>query len=297
MSVRFGVGLGTGQLLASPDDFAEVVDLLEDLRFDSLWMSERVTGPALDPLAALGYVAGRTQRLKFGTSVLVVPGRNPVLLAKELATLDVLGGGRLLLALGLGALDPDEQRAFGVERAERGPWFDEAVPLMRRLWRERDVWHDGERFAVQNLTLQPRPVGRMEAWLGGSTPREFRRTGRLADGRLGSLQTPDEAAQARLAIEAAAGDCGRTIDDDHFGSTVVYTHDSYPDPVLALLAKRRPDRAPGDLVPRGGDALAALLSAYVDAGLSKFVLVPAEPPSSWRKELTWLASVVHPLQD
>jgi probable F420-dependent oxidoreductase len=297
MSVRFGVGLGTQQLLAGPDDFAEVVDSLEDLRFDSVWMSERVTGPGLDPLAALGYVAGRTRRLKFGTSVLVVPGRNPVLLAKELATLDVLGKGRLLLALGLGAVDAGEQQAFGVDRAERGPWFDEAVPLMRRLWRERDVTHDGERFHVHGLSLEPRPVGRMEAWLGGSTPAEYRRTGRLADGWLGSLQTPEEAAQARAAIEEAAGRYDRKIDDDHFGTTVLYAHDTYPQAVAALLARRRPDRAPEELVPRGDEALVSLLTAYVDAGLSKFVLVPTQPPASWRDELTWLASLVHPLQD
>ncbi len=297
MSVRFGVGLGTQQLLTSPDDFAEVVDSLEELRFDSLWMSERVTGPALDPLAALGYVAGRTQRLKFGTSVLVVPGRNPVLLAKELATLDVLGGGRLLLALGLGAVDPDEQQAFGVDRAERGPWFDEALPLMRRLWRERDVTHDGERFHVDGLSIEPRPVGRMEAWLGGSTPAEYRRTGRLADGWLGSLQTPEESAQARGVIEAAAREHDRAIDDDHFGSTVLYAHDSYSPAVAALLARRRPGRSPEELVPCGDAALVSLLTAYVEAGLSKFVLVPTEPPASWRNELTWLASVVHPLQD
>lgn len=297
MSVRFGVGLGTQQLITGPDAFAEVVDTLEELRFDSLWLSERVAGPTLDPLAAMGYVAGRTRRLKFGTSVLVVPGRNPVLLAKELATLDVLSRGRLLLAFGLGVVDPDEQRAFGVTRAERGPWFDEAVPLMRRLWRERDVSHNGERFGVRGLSLEPRPVGRMEAWLSGSTPTEYRRTGRLADGWIGSLQTPGEAAQARVAIEEAAGRHDRTIDDDHFGATVLYTHGVYPAGVRALVARRRPDRTPEELVPRGGEALASVLTAYVEAGLSKFVLVPTDPPASWRAELTWLASVVHPLQD
>lgn len=249
----------------------------------------------MDPLAALGYVAGRTERLKFGTSVLVLPGRNPVLLAKELATLDALSKGRLLLALGLGAVDPDEQQAFGVDRTERGPWFDEAVPLMRRLWRERDVSHDGERFHLQGLSIEPRPVGRMEAWLGDSTPAEYRRAGRLADGWLGSLQTPQEAAEARLASEEAAGRCDRTIDDDHFGTTVLYAHDSYPQAVTTLLARRRPGRAPEEVVPCGEKALMSLLTAHVAADLSKFVL-PAEPPESWRDELTWLASVVHPLQ-
>lgn len=167
MSVRFGFGLGTQQVLAAPEDLAEVVDCLEEFRFDSLWLSERVTGPPLDPLAAMGYIAGRTSKLKFGTSVLVLPGRNPVLLAKELATLDVLSKGRLLLAFGLGVVDAQEQQAFGVQRAERSPWLDEALPLMRRLWREEGVTHHGERFDVDGLTLQPRSVGWMEAWQTG----------------------------------------------------------------------------------------------------------------------------------
>jgi alkanesulfonate monooxygenase SsuD/methylene tetrahydromethanopterin reductase-like flavin-dependent oxidoreductase (luciferase family) len=106
MKVRFGVGLGTSNVLGEPADFATLVDTLEELRFDSLWISERATGPTLDPLAAIAFAAGRTRRLKFGTSVLVVPGRNPVLLAKELATVDALSGGRLLPAFGLGTPDP-----------------------------------------------------------------------------------------------------------------------------------------------------------------------------------------------
>ena len=90
---RFGIGLGTSNVLGEPQTFAGFVDLLEQLRFDSLWISERATGRTLDPLAALAFAAGRTSRLKLGTSVLVVPGRNPVLLAKELATVDGLSAG------------------------------------------------------------------------------------------------------------------------------------------------------------------------------------------------------------
>src|SRR5581483_12414852 len=114
--------------------FVRMVDELERLRFDSLWLSERLTGLAPDPLIGLAVAAGRTRRLKFGTSVLVVPGRNPVILAKELASLDVLSGGRMLPAVGLGAVRPAEQAAFGVAREARAAWFEEALPLMRELW-------------------------------------------------------------------------------------------------------------------------------------------------------------------
>lgn len=298
MSVRFGFGLGTQQVLRTPTDLNDVVDGLEEFGFDSLWLSERVTGPPLDPLATMGYVAGRSSRLKFGTSVLVLPGRNPVLLAKELATLDVLSQGRLLLAFGLGIADPGEQQAFGVQRAERGALFEEALPLMRRLWREEDVTHHGDNFHVDGITLHPRAVGRMEAWHSGNSPSELRRTGRLADGWLGSLLTPEEAGRARETIQEQAAQHDRKIDDDHFGATVIYAHDAFPPGLVELVERRRPGRPPEEVVARGADALVSLLEGHVAAGLSKFVVVPSEPSrSSWRDELGWLSSLVHPLQD
>ncbi|MEI8239825.1 MAG: LLM class flavin-dependent oxidoreductase, partial [Actinomycetota bacterium] len=95
MKVRIGIGLGVRTTL-NDRGFGDVVDALEALRFDSLWLSERIGGEAPDPLVAMSYAAGRTTHLKFGMSVMVLPGRNPVVLAKELATLDRLSDGRLL---------------------------------------------------------------------------------------------------------------------------------------------------------------------------------------------------------
>src|SRR5262245_64202674 len=138
MKVRIGLALGVNGL-ADERQFDAVVDALETLAFDSLWLSERLTAPGPDPLVALGYVAGRTRKLKLGTSVLVLPGRNPVVLAKELASLDRLSNGRLLPAVGIGAPVPAEHRAFGVDRAERAALFDEALGLIRRLWSEDRV--------------------------------------------------------------------------------------------------------------------------------------------------------------
>src|ERR1043165_6312035 len=93
MKIRIGYGLGAQRALTA-DRFNETVDALEELRFDSLWLSERVSGDAPDPIIGLSVAAGRTKKLKLGTSVQVLPGRNPALLAKELASLDVLSGGR-----------------------------------------------------------------------------------------------------------------------------------------------------------------------------------------------------------
>ena len=141
MKIRVGYGLGTQTMAGGPAAFAHLIDELERLRFDSLWLSERVSGAAPDPLVGLAFAAGRTARLKLGTSVLVLPGRNPVLLAKELATLDLLSGGRLLPAFGLGVVNPAEQQAFGVARGERAAVFDESLALIRRLWSGEPVDH------------------------------------------------------------------------------------------------------------------------------------------------------------
>src|SRR5437763_15045237 len=143
MKVRIGYGLGTAAGGGGQQHFLDLVDGLERHRFDSLWLSERITGVAPDPIVGLAVAAGRTERLKLGTSVLVLPGRNPAVLAKELASLDFLSGGRLLPAFGLGVADAAEHQAFGVERDQRAAWFDEALPLIRRLWTEDDLQHEG----------------------------------------------------------------------------------------------------------------------------------------------------------
>src|SRR6476659_3386609 len=157
MKIRIGFGLGTRTSTNDLDSFGPFVDDLERIGYDSLWMSERITGPAPDPVVAMAFAAGRTTKLKFGMSVMVLPGRNPVLVAKELASLDRLSGGRLLPAFGLGAVDPREQQAFGVERSERAAWFDEALPLIRRLWTEESVHPDGPRFHLRDARCRPFP--------------------------------------------------------------------------------------------------------------------------------------------
>ena len=142
-------------------------------------------------MVSLAFAAGRTQKLKLGTSVQVLPGRNPVLLAKQWASLDVLSGGRALPAFGLGVVEPHEQQAFGVTREERAPWFDEALPLIRRLWSEDTVDHDGPRFQYEGVSIGTRPVQQpLDVWLGGRAPGELRRVGDLADGWLPSFCTP-----------------------------------------------------------------------------------------------------------
>ncbi len=296
MKVRIGLALAT-RPLADDARFAEIVDALERLGFDSLWLSERVGSAIPDPLIALAFAAGRTRRLKLGTSVLVLPGRNPALLAKELASLDRLSQGRLLPAFGLGAAHPAEHQAFGVAPRERGPWLDEALPLLRRFWTEPCVDHHGPRFAYRGVTVLPRPVQQpLDLWLGGRGPATLRRIGRLADGWLPSLVTPAEAAAGRRAIEEAAGAAGRVVDREHFGIILAYARGPDDSAEAAALRARRPDVDPAELLPEGFDGLRAAMDRYLAAGVSKFVVRPVVEPTFWPHELADLAAAVLPLQ-
>ncbi|MGH9138980.1 MAG: LLM class flavin-dependent oxidoreductase [Acidimicrobiales bacterium] len=296
MKIRIGFGLGTrtGAVDASP--FVELVDALDDLGFDSLWLSERLTEASPDPVVGLAIAAGRSQRLKLGTSVQVLPGRNPVLVAKEWATLDRLSGGRALPAFGLGIADSREQAAFGVERGERAAWFDEALPLVRRLWTGEPVDHDGPRFRLSGVRVRPTPLNeRLDVWLGGRARAELRRVGRLGDGWLPSFCTPDDVVAGRAVVEATAAEHGRAIDADHYGALIPYvpTAGPHPDLLVAALAARRPDLAdrPGD-VPAGLDALRECIGRFVEAGASKFVVVPVVEPEGWTAHLTDVADAL-----
>ena len=297
MKIRIGFGLGT-RGLSDDGKLGPLVRDLERLDFDSLWLSERLTSPTLDPVVALAFAAGQTERLKLGTSVLVLPGRNPAILAKELACLDRLSNGRLLLAFGLGVADPAEQQAFGVERKERSAWFDEALPLLRRLWTEDSVDHDGPRFHYQALSVQPKPIQQpIEVWHGGIAPSELRRTGRFADGWLPSQLTVAEAEAGRLKIEQEAASAGREIDPEHFGAILVYSDGEIPPYLAENIARRRPGLDPSLLVPVGLSGLRRRLEELVEVGFSKFVVRPAEEPDDWRTELEALAREVLIIQN
>ena len=298
MKIRIGLGLGTQTLAGDAERFPGFVDALEARGFDSLWLSERLTGPAPDPLVALAMAAGRTRRLKLGTSVLVVPGRNPVVLAKELATLDRLSGGRLLPAVGLGAPVPAEHRAFGVERGQRAGLFDEAVGLIRRLWTEDDVHHDGEHFHLDGVTLRPRPLqDPVDMWLGGTSPSELRRTGRLGDGWLPSFTVPSEVEAGWATINEVAARHDRAIEDEHLGVLVLYTRGGLPDAIAQVVAARRPELDPHEVVPDGVDGLRRQLERFIAVGASKFVVVPLADPADWDAELDELAAEVKSLEN
>ena len=272
MKIRFGVGLGAD---IGPDQLAGIVDHLEASGVDSLWFSELVYSKAVDPFVGMAYSLARTTHLKVGTSVAVLPGRHPVLVAKQLASLASLAPKRVLPVFGLRSAIPSEREIFVVPDGERAAVFDESLQLLRSVLEQQDVAFEGDYFTVSSAGVEPRPLKPLDIWLGGSAPAAFRRIGQLGDGWLGSFLTPDEAGRAREQIQRAADKAGREIEADHFGINLAVGNGAMPDGLVAAVKQRRPDVDPADLIASDWSQLHRQLDGYLAAGLTKFAIRPA----------------------
>ncbi len=300
MKIRIGFGLGTRSKVSDPETLGGLAQGLERLGFDSLWFSERVSGTGLDPIVAMSWIAARTEKLKFGPSVMVLPGRNPVLVAKSIASLDRISDGRVLPAFGLGAVNLGEHQAFGVERKDRSPWFNEALPLIRRLWEEDSVSHSGPQFQLQDVRVKPKPIQEpLDIWLGGIAPSELKRVGQLGDGWLPSFCTADDVAEAIPQIDEHSKNSGRkSIDREHFGALIVYSVDgSMPDQVISAVQSRRPEVNAEDIIVQSREKLSSRIQEFIEAGASKFVLMPYVEPEDWNHEINCLAEETLHLQN
>lgn len=294
MSVRIGLGLGP---TFATDDLTALIDRLEAAGIDSLWFSEQVGAPLVDPVVGLAHAAARTRRLKLGTGVMVLPGRHPVLVAKQLASLAWLAPRRILPVFGLQPAREDERPYFPVPPGRCGDVLDESLTLVRLFLTQPRVTFHGEFFHVDDASLGLLPERPLDLWLGGSAPAGLRRVGRLADGWLGSFLTHTEAADAIRIMQDAAAEAGREVPDDHYGMSLPVALDDDVDPrLLTTLAARRPGTDPRTLIPHGWDELRRTITDHVAGGVTKFVVRPAGPPSSWEHFIDQFSAELLPLQ-
>ena len=294
MKVRIGVSLGPA---GGPDQFAAAVDLLEQAGVDSLWLPENVYSPVVEPFTGMAFALSRTRRLKAGRGISVLPGRHPVLVAKQLASLAGLAPGRVLPVFGLRPAQPAERALFPVPSGQRAAVFDESLALLRLLLTTEKVSFDGSFFTVPDASVGPLPAKPLDIWLGGSAPGGLRRVGRLADGWLGSLLTPAEAAAAVAVINEAAADAGREVEPDHFGLSLPVALDGIPESLRVSIAGRRPHADPALLVAAGWDGARRMIEQYVAAGLSKFVVRPAAGPQPFGSFADGFVRELMPLQN
>ena len=192
-AITFGFLLPTREIAMAQEapDFRQILDLAERaeaLGFDSVWVGDSVLArPRLEALTTLAAVAARTKRVQLGTAVLLPVFRHPVVLANEVANLDLLSQGRLILGLGIASKNPSVEREFkacGVSFAHRIGIFEEGVTIMRRLWSEPEVTFKGRHFQLQGVRLGLRPLQKpgVPLWLAGGVDNALRRVLRLGDG-------------------------------------------------------------------------------------------------------------------
>ncbi len=229
LATRLSIGIQTIHRRTEPatapwlpriDELVALVELVDRCGYDSLWVGDHIAFavPILDPLLTLAQAAVVSRRLVFATGVYLLPLRHPTPVAKQVATLDHLTEGRLIFGVGVGGEFPKEFEASGTPIAERGARLTEAIAVLRQLWTGKTVSHGGRFFAFDGAQMLPPPrqPGGPPIWCGGRSDAALTRAGRLADGWISYVVTPDVYKAGLGKIAAAAEAAGRRL--DHFGT-------------------------------------------------------------------------------
>ena len=265
---------------------------IEALGFDAVWVTEGVANQmaALDPIVVMAAMAGATARIPVGSCVILSPLRNPAILAKEIASLDVLSGGRIVFGLGVGGTtlsQPADYRVTGIDPAERGARCTEGIEIMRKLWTGRRVSHRGRFHSFEDIVMEPVPVQRPgpPIWAGGSAAGVLRRAGALCDGFVPIGTGPADYARLSARVSEHAEAAGRepaTI------TRAVHLYMALDESRAAAraVAERTLGARYGFTVTLSGEhrgvfglpaECAATIAAYREVGATDFVLNPVSP--------------------
>jgi probable F420-dependent oxidoreductase len=279
MSVAIGLGLMDFPF-AGAGDYWRWVDMCEAGGVDSIWQTDRLVSrtPILECMAVMAALAGRTRRLRFGMNVVSLALRDPVLLAKQCATIDVLSEGRLLPAFGIGSPLGPEWTALDIDTKTRGRRTDESLEIIARLWREESVDFEGRHYRLKGASISPKPVQPdLPMWIGGSSDAAIRRTARYGTGWQGGGETMEDAIRVVAGIKKALPEAGRTIDADHYGASFPFYFGS-PDAIVAKAMEayaKRTGRDPYKQFAVGdADTILDRVGQYVAGGVEKFILRP-----------------------
>jgi probable F420-dependent oxidoreductase len=282
MARTIAAGIGIMEFpFDTTDGFWKWVDLCEAGGIDSIWQTDRLISkqPILECMTALAAVAGRTKRIKFGVNVVSVAMRDPVLLAKQCATLDFLSGGRLLPGFGIGSPRGPEWTAMHLDPKTRGRKTDEALEIIARLWTGEKLDFPGRHFQLTGASIAPLPVQPdLPMWIGGSSDAAVRRTAQYGTGWQSGAETPETVGKVIAAIKEAVVAAGRSIDEDHYGAALAYRFGAWDDPGMTRLAEAYEARTGRDareaFAIGDADLIMNRLTEYVDAGACKFIMRP-----------------------
>ena len=280
--MAIGIGLGLARFpFQQVDNFWRWVELCEDGGVDSIWQTDRLISdePFLECISALAAIAGATQRIKFGMNVASAALRDPLVLARQCATIDFLSKGRMLPAFGIGSARAPEWQATGRGTKGRGKRTDEALDIISQLWRGDPVTLSGDYYQYKDALISPLPAqAELPLWIGGSSEAAIKRTARIGTGWQAGLESPREAGRAKKAIVEALKLNGRSIEDDHYGTGFFFrfgkSSDDLAERELARFSKLAPDKDLSHTVAIGARQIRQRIEEYSAEGISKFILRP-----------------------
>ena len=286
--IKIGIGFGQWQHgLPEPDLLCKYAETAEAVGLDSIWLSDHTVtrNPSLDITCLFAMIAARTRHVKMGPSVLTLPTRHPVQVAKTYATLDYISGGRMIMAVGSGG-DLRELAACGVPIQERGARLDEGILILRKLWTESHVTHHGRFYSFDDVTLEPKPHdGPLDIWIGGKSDAILKRTARLGDGWFPALTSPDEFKRDMAKLIAFGDQQGRKMNPREAGVLLfTYVTDDAErarrimEPFVRALPLP-PEEVAARFVVGSAAQCVEKIQRFVEAGCSKFVLRPSCPPA------------------
>ena len=235
--MKFGIGFATSGKFSDPGLLAHLATTAERCGFESLWSVEHVAVPVKhlpypgskdgsmpggddvaipDPLIPLAYMAAVTKTIKLATGILILPQRHPIYTAKEVATVDVLSGGRVILGIGSGWMK-EEFEALGIDFHHRGAMTDEAIQALRALWKDGAASFEGKHFRFGPLHSNPKPVRRdVPIHVGGHSTAAARRAGRYGDGFFPTVMNPEKLKELFATVRSEAQKAGRNPDAIEF---------------------------------------------------------------------------------
>lgn len=295
------IGLTCGGVWWDPELFQEI----ERLGFDSIWTGEHIVfhRPILDAISVIAGLAAVTKRVEIGPAAIMVPLRNPTLLAKELASIDIMSGGRLIVTAGVGGDYPKEFDACGVPHRRRGRRTTEMIEVMRKYWTEDRFSYHGETIDLDNVWMDPKPVspGGPRIWMAGRSKATFERAAIHGDGYMPYMFTPEQCADSMRSILEAAERREQPLRDDFTLSLFVYVSLQDDRDYARRLAVEdlgwRYNQPFDRLVDKycvfgTGEQVREQLDAYLEAGVTHFVLAPVQEEGQERELVAQYAEEV-----
>lgn len=305
--VVIGIGMGGFyDATPAPSELFRYVERADELGIDSIWMPDHVISETaeFDPSVLMTVIAARTSEIKMGPSVMTLPARNPVEVANTYANLDYLTGGcgRVIMAVGLGA-DPRLCEAIGVPSSERAPRLREAIDLIRRLWTQETVDFDGEYYQLEGVSVNPKPAqGSLDIWIGGNSDAALRRVAEYGDGWFPSSIPPAVFAEKLDRLMRYCDEADRVVERDEVGM-IIRTHVTNDEAEARAVREEYIERRGRSMSMDTFEACSAFgtpeecvatIERYVEAGCTKFVLLPVGPTAERIAQVERYASEVIP---